>query len=83
MENFIFCAVICKFQTRAQIKVHIVKPENQHRTLDNFRQKIELCSTKAASKVTFLSYRRLKTPKHSIDIGISYSGFSFHEHFNR
>ena len=54
-------------------------------------QKIELCPTKAGSQRRQLSgvklkktvsYRSLKTQKGSVSIGLSYSFFSFHEHFN-
>ena len=31
----------------------------------------------------FISYRRLKNQKYSVSIGLSCSGFSFYEHFNR
>ena len=33
--------------------------------------------------IFFITYRRLKTQKHSVSIGLSGSGFSFYEHFNR
>ena len=69
------------------------KHEYEHWTLDKFRQKIKLCPTKAASqwaqlsgvklKKPFICYRRLKTQKYLVSIGLSCSGFYFHEHFNR
>ena len=52
-----------------------------------------LSPTKAASQGTqlsgeklkkfFISYRRLKTQKHSVSISLFCSGFSFYEHFNK
>ena len=54
-------------------------------TSNNVRQKIKLCPTKAASQRTqlsgvtelfFVSYRRPKTQKHSVSIGLSCSGFT-------
>ena len=54
---------------------------------------IESCPTKAALqqsqlpgvklKKYFISYRRFKTQKHSVSIGVSCTGFSLYEHFNR
>ena len=34
-------------------------------------------------KFFFISYQRLKTKKYSVRVSLSYSGFSFYEHFNR
>ena len=34
-------------------------------------------------KDLFISCGRLKTEKHSVRVGLSCSGFSFYEHFNR
>ena len=62
----------------------------RHRTVSG--KKIELCLMKAVLKRTqmsgvkltkTISYLRLKTQKHLVSIGLSYSGFSFYEHFNR
>ena len=56
-------------------------------------RKIRLCPTKATSQPTqlsgvklkksFISYRRLKTQRHSVNIGFPCPGFPFCEHFNR
>ena len=64
-----------------------------HRTSDNVRQKNELYPTKTTSKRTrlpgvklkkIISYRRLKTQKHSIRIGLYCSSFFlFYKHFER
>ena len=72
--------------------MYVCRPEYEHRSVGNVRQKIELSPTKAASqrkqlsgvKLNFKkkSYRRLKTPKHSVSVGHSCSDFSFYEHFN-
>ena len=61
-------------------------------TLGNVRRKIELCPKKTTSQQTelpgltlkiFLSYQGLESQEHSLGKGLSYSGFSFYEHFNR
>ena len=64
-----------------------------HRTSDFVQQKMELSLTKAASQRTqssgmklkkvFTNYRRLKTQKQSVSIGLSWSAFSFYKHVNR
>ena len=52
-------------------------------------KKIELCPIKAPlqraqlSGVTFKSYQRLKTQKHSFSMGQCCFGFSFYEYFSR
>ena len=60
-----------------------------HRASGNVRQKIELHPTKSVSQRTqlssvtlkkYISYRRIKTQKHSVSIELPYSG-SFYEHF--
>ena len=59
----------------------IIRLEYLHWTLDNLRQNIDLCPTKAASQRTQLSGGKLG--KFLISISLPCSAFLFYEHFNR
>ena len=68
-----------------------VRPEYLHGTLHNVWHWITYhknFSTKDSVvwhefKYIYISYQHLKTQKHSVCLGLSCSGFSFNEHFNR
>ena len=47
----------------------------------NYLQRTQFSGMKLEKDI--ISYRRLKTQKHSVSIGFSCFGFYFHEHFNR
>ena len=67
-----------RFKRNSRIRIRL---EYLHWTLENLRQNIDLCPTKAASQRTQLSGGKLG--KFLISISLPCSAFLFYEHFNR